>query len=167
MGSRVTFLPANFQPAMSFRSRLRLRHGTDRQTTAFNALRPNPMGGGGGDIIIIMLLRACGWSVDSGGLPAGTGVGRVERVRRAMWSWRASAAQAGAPAGTQRRRQVRPDAAEDSLPRVQLQGRSGAARLPWTQRYAPTAFKFPSVLTVVGLAVSPPPPPCSAVVSLL
>ena len=38
--------PANFQLAMSFRSRLRVRHGTkDRQTTAINALS-HPVGSG-------------------------------------------------------------------------------------------------------------------------
>jgi len=36
MGSQVTrvtgFLPVNFQPAPAFHNRLRVRHGTDRQT---------------------------------------------------------------------------------------------------------------------------------------
>jgi len=35
--TRVDFLPVNFQLAMSFHSRLRVRHGTDRETTAVSA----------------------------------------------------------------------------------------------------------------------------------
>ena len=49
MESRVTrvmgFLPAYFQLATSFHSRLRVRHGTDGQTTTINALCPT-LGGG-------------------------------------------------------------------------------------------------------------------------
>jgi len=38
--------PANFQLATPFHSRLRVRHETDRQTTAISALCPDAMGQG-------------------------------------------------------------------------------------------------------------------------
>jgi len=40
------FLHTNFQLARPFHSRLRVRHGTDTETTAINALCLRPMGAG-------------------------------------------------------------------------------------------------------------------------